>query len=455
MRRFGWQLFVVSSLLVATLSPAETRPLYGGTLHVATRIAPSTLDPADGSLPDSIARRNLLHLIFDTLVVTDDRGRLQPALATSWKAEPGNRWQFWLRSGVKFHDGSPLTPDAVAAPLRAANPGWNVFATNEAVVIQSNVPDFDLPAELTVIRNAIVKRGPGGSSVGTGPFHVTGWQPGKSLSLAAEEGYWGGRPFLDTIEVELAKTYHDQLIEFDLGKIDVVEVAPEEAHRLSEGGRRVVESAPVELMALVFPGEPLSSDAAKVRDVLALSIDRASIRSVVLQDTGEPSGGILPNWISGYAFIFPSGQDLARAREERSEIQRSPALTLGYDSSDALARVIAERIALNARDAGLTLQTTSSATSDIRLETMTLASDNPSIALTSASTKLGTTTPQLRGTSIDDLYKAEDDILQTRRVVPLFQLPMVYTLNNTVRGWTLNPDGRWHLADVWLGSDKH
>src|SRR6266436_6939709 len=98
MKYSGWQWFAVSSLLLGTWAAAETRAQYGGTLHVATHITVSSLDPADNSLPDSITRRNLLRLMFDTLVTVDDRGRLQPALAVSWRAEPGNqRWQFWLK----------------------------------------------------------------------------------------------------------------------------------------------------------------------------------------------------------------------------------------------------------------------------------------------------------------------------------------------------------------------
>ena len=96
---------------------------------MATRIAPQTLDPADKSLPDSVSKRNLTRLMFETLVMLDDRDRLKPGLATSWQAAPGNqRWQFWLRRGVKFHDGSPLTAEAVAAVLRVGESGLECFS---------------------------------------------------------------------------------------------------------------------------------------------------------------------------------------------------------------------------------------------------------------------------------------------------------------------------------------
>jgi MarR-like DNA-binding transcriptional regulator SgrR of sgrS sRNA len=391
--------------------------------------------------------------MFETLVTMDDRGRLRPALATSWQAAPGNqRWQFWVRRGVKFHDGSPLTAEAVAAALRAANPDWSVSPSSDSVIIESNVPNSDLAAWLARSRNAITKRSEGGTLIGTGPFHVSAWQPGKKLALAANESYWGGRPFLDAIEIEMGKASRDQLLALDLGKEDVAEVVVEQAHRASSEGRRIVTSAPVELMALVFARDRQSPEESKLRSALALSIDRNSIRSVVLQGAGEPSGGILPNWLSGYGFVFANGQNLDRARELRSEVPRAPAQTLGYDAVDPLARVIAERIALNARDAGMTLQTTSSGTSDVRLVRMTLASLNPRIALLTIAASAGLTAPKFTGNSAEDLYQAESGMLQAQRIIPLFQLPVSYALSPAVKDWSQDRDGGEHLENVWVGS---
>ncbi len=80
------------------------------------------------------------------------------------------------------------------------------------------------------------------------------------------------------------------------------------------------------------------------------------MNSVLLQGGGEPAGALLPDWMTGYAFLFPTTGDMQRAQLTRGEVPQAPVWTLGYDASDPLARVIAERIALNARDAGLRLQ---------------------------------------------------------------------------------------------------
>jgi peptide/nickel transport system substrate-binding protein len=453
MRLSAWQLLAVSSILLAAIAHAETRPQYGSTLRMATRIAPQNLDPADKSQPDSIARRNLSRLMFETLVTLDDHGRLSPCLVTSWQVAPGHqRWQFQLRRGVRFHDGSPLTPEAAAAALRVANPDWSVSAAGDSVVIERDAGDPDLPARLAQVRNSITKRSAGGTLVGTGPFHISNWLPGKRLSLAADEDYWGGRAFLDAIEIDLGRATRDQLISLDLGKADIAEAAVEQSRRAATEGWRVVSSAPIELMALTFAHDGTTTDDAKLREALALCIDRKSIRDVVLQGGGEASGGMLPNWVSGYGFVFPAGQDMVRAQQLRGEVKYAPTWMLGYDADDPLARLMAERIVLNARDAGIRLQVTASATADLRLTRIALASVNGGVALAAAASSAGIPFSKIKGEAAEDLYQAENGMLQTQKVIPLFQLPTSYAISTTVKDWDESRDGTLHLDNIWLGS---
>jgi ABC-type transport system substrate-binding protein len=105
-------------------------------------------------------------------------------------------------------------------------------------------------------------------------------------------------------------------------------------------------------MGLVFTRDVQSAEDGKLHEALALSIDRAAMNNVLLQGGGEPAGTLLPGWMSGYAFLFPTAIDLQHARQARDAVRQAPPWTLGYDASDPLARVIAERIALNARDTG-------------------------------------------------------------------------------------------------------
>jgi peptide/nickel transport system substrate-binding protein len=479
MRRFDWRSAAVSSVvagiagvLLATAAAAETRPQYGGTLHVAMRAAPTSLDPAEVELrgnstssvqADSLARRSLTLLMFDTLVTIDGSGRALPALATGWQTQgqPGNRWQFRIRRGVKFHDGTAFTAELAATSLRVSNPSWNVSADGDSVVIERREPDPELLAELALPRNAIVKRNGDNAPSGTGPFQVVAWTPGKTLTLAADENSWRGRPYLDAIEIEMGKSFREQATAQQLGSVDLIEVAPEQTRRISQEGRRLTSSHPMELLALVFAREAASTDEKLLRDALALSVERGSIHSVLLQGAGESAGGLLPNWMGGYEFVFPTGADLTRARQLREQVHTVPTWTLGYDGADPVAHLLAERLALNARDAGLSLQPAASSNStagsagstDVRLVRIPLASSDPWIALGNVA-GLAEMAAGKEGGSIEDLYTSEAAMLATRRVIPLFHLPVSYAASASLNNWSLRPDGSWTLTDAWLASAK-
>jgi peptide/nickel transport system substrate-binding protein len=455
MKLIAWQWLAISSMFAALAVHAETRPQYGDTLHVAMRAAPASLDPADVTEPDSFARRNIIFLVFDTLVTLESTGQVRPALATSWEVSPDNkRWQFHLRKGINFHDGSALTADAVAASLRAANPAWNISAHSDSVIIERENPDTEMLAELALPRNAIVKQTAGGLPVGTGPFHVVDWERGKKLTLVADENYWRGRSFLDGIEIEMGKGYRDQMISLELGKANLVEVPPEQIHRVSLQDRAVASSPPMELVALVFAHDVKSPEEKVLREVLALSIERGSIRNVLLQGTGQPTAGILPTWMSGYGFVFPIDADLARARRELSQVRSIPTWTLGYDSSDPMTQLLSERIALNAKDAGLSLQPILSPTADLRLVRIPLSSVDPWIALSTCATAAGLPASQNQSGSVEELYAAEAALLATQRLLPLFHLPASYVAASTLKSWSLRPEGTWVLDGAWLGPAK-
>jgi ABC-type transport system substrate-binding protein len=454
MRLIGFPLLVASSLLWVVAASADTRPRYGGTLLVEMQVAPTSLDPADSNRADWLGSRNLFNLLFDSLVSLNDQGKPEPALASSWQAEAGNqRWRFFVRHGVTFQDGTAVTPDAVATSLRRTNPTWKVFAEGESVVIERDSPAPDLPAELSLPRNSIVKRD-GGKVEGSGPFAVSRWEPGKRISLGARDDYWGGRAFLDAIEIEMGKTFRDQAIPFDLGKAHIIEIAPEQAHRAAAEGHHVESSAPIELIALLFSRDPQSPEDARQRQALALSIDRELLNTVVLQGGGEPTGGLLPNWMTGYDFLFPVSMDLAQARQVRSEIPHTTSWTLGYDTADPIARVIAERIVLNARDAGLGIQITSANAADLRLVRAAVMSLDPQLSLDALAEQLGLPRTRLASNSLDDLYVAENKLLQSQRVIPLLHLRTAYGTSNIVKNWKTARDGSWRVPNVWLGAEK-
>src|SRR5579872_672862 len=500
MRRIGWQWLAASSVLLLALAQAETRPQYGGTLRVAMRAAPTTLDPADAQ--DSFGRRSITFLLFDTLVTIDDSRRCIPGLAESWQSSRGNqRWELRLRQGLKFDDGTPLTAEIAAASLREANPSWNVSISGNSVIIEQEIGDAEMLAELALPRNAIAKRDVGkligtgpfhviewqpeignsviieqeigdaemlaelalprnaiakrdvGKLIGTGPFHVIEWQPGRKLTVAANEEYWRGRPYIDAIEIEMDRSFRDQMTEFELRKADLVEIAPEQTHRFAQEGRGLTSSARVELLALVFTRDASSAQEKTLRQALGLSIERGSIRSVLLQGIGEPSGALLPTWISGYGFVFSTDTELQKARQLRAEVRAVGTRTVGYDGNDPLCRLVAERVALNAKDAGLALQPTSGTATDLRVMRIPVASSDPWVALNQILGLLGVPAAK-KGGSTEDLYSVEQGVLANGRVIPLFYLPVSYASSANLKEWKLRLDGSWDVSSAWLENSK-
>ncbi len=249
--RLSFLRFLAAASLAALPArvAAVERPRYGGTLRVEMQAAARTLDPAE-------APERLAALVFERLVRLDEHGRPQPALAVSWQSSPGGRrWQFHLRPGVKFHDGSALTPAAVVAALPASANGWTVGPISDGIVIRADHPLPNLLSELAAARNAIALRAAGGELSGTGPFRVTQWEPERRAVLSANEDYWDGRPFLDSIAVQMGRTPQQQILDLELGRADFVELSPGDVRRASQGGMKVWSSAPVTLLALVFdPG---------------------------------------------------------------------------------------------------------------------------------------------------------------------------------------------------------
>jgi Bacterial extracellular solute-binding proteins, family 5 Middle len=273
-------------------------------------------------------------------------------------------------------------------------------------------------------------------------FTIARWEAGRRAVYEADDNAAGGRPFLDRVEVVMGRALRDQSNDLELGRADVVELGSAELRRLP-AGRKVWSSSPVRVLALVFAPR---FDDSRVREALALAVDRSAIHGVLLQRQGEISGALLPQWLSGYAFLFPTAQDLGRAQQLAGGARP---ITLGV--SDAALRPIAERIALNARDASLRVSVTAQAeNADVQLVELRIASADPAKALAGLAASLGM--PEAaRADSPEQAYAAERGMLEGFRVIPLIHLPDVYGVAAGVKGSPgVTPLGEWRFENLWL-----
>lgn len=385
----------VALALVCCLAAAraETRPHYGGALRVQLL----TMFPSPEAVP----------LTAETLVRIDERGEIVPMLARGWQSSQ-NRWRFLIRTNV-------VSTAAVASKLgplvKEWDPGAAVTSTPSSVVIQTGRPISDLLDRLAR---------PEAGIPGSGPFRLVKWEAGRRAVLEANEDYTGGRPFLDTVEFTVAGPH---AAPYQLSSADVWELPVGISRRLIPDGMRVWTSAALDLVALW-----LKPPAAALRDALSLSIDRTAIVNVLTQKRGEPAFGLLPQWLSGYEFVFETPLDPARAHEALKETK--PAVsTLTYDPADPLLRSIAGRVAVNARDAGITLQVSPQTTAAaIELRHIRLDCMDATRALREISGR-----PNFGDLSSPEaLYHAEKSVIDEDRIVPLAHVPQVFGIGPRV-----------------------
>lgn len=195
--------------------------------------------------------------------------------------------------------------------------------------------------------------------------------------------------------------------------------------------------------------------------------------TVLLQKQAEPASALLPQWLSGYAFLFTMETNIDRAKELRATLPASVAtsgapLRLSVDAPGDLTKLLGERVAVNARQASMNVRLVNRALERSASGATAAASDSaaslhlfawhysslsprvemesfvPALNLTDRSENLvSSTDPEL-------LYARERKFLDERRVLPLVALPEYAGLGQNVRDWMPARWGEWHLAEVWL-----
>jgi peptide/nickel transport system substrate-binding protein len=384
---------------------AARRPVYGGELVVEMRGEP-----------------DLTGEVYETLVRVSDTGEIEPWLAVSWTHDEARRqWVFAARPNVTLHNGELWNP-----------PGG-------VITMPDDKPVEQILRDLTRPKNAVMVHLADGNVVGTGPFRLVRREPGRSARLEAHETYWRGRPFLNGVEIRAGRSLHDQALDFDLKRAGLIELEVTDVARERGRGIAVELSRPRELLALVFDNPDVRPE---TREAFSLLIDRESIRGVLLGKQGEATGALLPQWLTGYAFLFPGTRDVARAK---ALVPTGSAPPIGY-RDDTLLRAVAERIAANASAAGIVHMFTGAGSNDVTLRRIPLLSPDSRMNLEDIAGLLRV--PMPAGSNAGSNYEAERALLATYRIIPLVHLPQAFALGPNVRGWAAGREYRWE--DLWL-----
>jgi ABC-type transport system substrate-binding protein len=418
------------------------RPHYGGELRIET---------SGAEAPDFVKL-----LVTETLTSIDARGEVRPGLAVSWQSQNGDRrWQFRMREGVQLHGADtdvPFTATLAAETIRGgltkSGTTGHVHATGEDVIVEFDAPVPQFAALLAGVNFSVAGSDSRGIVMGSGPYTIQSIAAPR-MTLVANPDYWGARRFPETITVLWGRTAHEQSLDLAAKRADLIEVPPEELHRAQQERARLSNGEPAEVVVLC--AERAATADAKVRQALSETIDRAALLNFIFQKQGAIAGTLLPNWMTGYGALLPVVHDTAHARQLRGEAGGRVVFTLGYDAKDAAMQLLAERLALNAREAGLTLQSVPRTSEvDWLLRRVPVQTTNPAAALTEIARALHHTV-DLNDTSLQSVLLAERTAVADYTLIPLLHLNHAWAASERLHDWSSATPLQPLPPATWIG----
>lgn len=337
--------FLVTLVAVALLGAAwaQTR---GGTLVAAWEQEPVGLDPHVTSARSSF---QILENVLDTLVEMDDGLNIVPALATSWEvSDDGTVWTFQLRDDVVFHNGRAMTADDVVYtyerlldPETGSGNAYKLVGSPSIEALGPTTVQFTLAEpsgiflgslaidkSLGIIARESVEDGTINTTpIGTGPFAITEFLPGTSLTLERNDAYWktdanGTQlPYLDAVEVRIVGEGSQRRTGLVTGDLDWAFSVPLQSIEELEARDDVIVDSTAGpayyYMGVNTLREPL--DDVRVRQAISYALDRGQITEAATFGTGVPTQDPIPS-VSAWAYDYaPYAQDLDQARSLLAE----------------------------------------------------------------------------------------------------------------------------------------
>ena len=285
-----------------------------------------------------------------------DPADIEPDLAERWESSADKlTWTFHLRRGVQFHEGfGELTADDVVFSLKkAADPKTSAFSgdyaaisTVEAVdphtvriVLKNNVPSVlgmltNYSGGFIVSAKAVGQRGENfrRQPVGTGPFAVASIIPTQALELVAHDAHFRGRPKLRRITYRFIPSLASRDLAFQSGEVDLSEGATDQVwvNRMRQLPDTVVDvQDPAELSQLYLNVTQKPLDDIRVRQAIALAINRPELIRWRGADVSREPGSVVPRFYLG--FTADNGLpkfDLARAKALLAEAGHPNGVTI-------------------------------------------------------------------------------------------------------------------------------
>lgn len=333
------------------------------------------------------------HHVFEPLVHVDERGRPVPKLAT-WRNPDSLTWEFKLRKGVRFHDGSELTAEDVVFSLErpytiTGSPGG--FVTYVRPIVAKQIVDRytvrlktatpygalvqDLAELLIVSRRAAARAtaedfDSGRATIGTGPYRLVRFARGDRVELVRHEAYWGPQPPWDKVTLRILPSDPVRTAALLSGQVDAIEhVPPADLARLrAHRGFRIEQAVSWRTILLHLDqtrerppgvasrdGRPLERNPfrdLRVRRALSQAIDRKAIAERVMEGLALPAATVVSPSVFGHEpAVTPEPYDPEGARKLLAEAgyPEGFALTIAtpnnrYINDEQVAQAVAQML---------------------------------------------------------------------------------------------------------------
>ncbi|WKL23714.1 ABC transporter substrate-binding protein (plasmid) [Agrobacterium tumefaciens] len=317
----------------AALAQAQTQ----SDLRFATSYKLMTLDPHFANLNENTS---LLSHIYERLVYQDEKLALKEGLAVSWSMTAETRWEFKLREGVRFHDGSSFTADDVVYSierirnfLQPPSGGYRSYVTGIkavsakdplTVVIETDgrIPNLPLLMSSVFIMHrpasgfqTTEELNSGRASVGSGPYKFESWSSGEMLHLTRNDQHWAGRPAWPAVTFRVMESPAARVAALSTGDVDVADSVPaRDVAALKQRGADVASTSAARINFLQFDVEKQNVSGVTdksgtaipnpfrnidVRRALALATDRTVIVEKILSGYGSPASQFFPEGLPG------------------------------------------------------------------------------------------------------------------------------------------------------------
>lgn len=296
--------------------------------------------------------------IYSGLVTQDADMKVVPDLAISWRTIDPTHWEFRLRPGVTFHDGTPLTADDVVFTYQRArsvpnSPGSflqylkhvtkTVAIDPSTVAVETDGPDPILLNELQNVWIVSRKNGTdattsdynsGKAAIGTGPYRLAEWVPGDHITLARFDGYYGPKPDWDRVTYRAITNDAARTAALLSGDVDLIASVPGTDLATVRANASLTISTmqsnrcffwTVDVDRDVSPlvtdtdGNPMTKNPLKdvrVRRAMSKALDRDALVSRVMRGQGVPASQFMPDGVPGTsANLRPEVFDLAGAKQ--------------------------------------------------------------------------------------------------------------------------------------------